>query len=655
VKYYGKGFRNRFRNNKFSDGSNRRWRADNSSECRRRQDHTFCCGIFKERGTAVVGFSKKGELLVGQAAKKQAVSNPKKTVYSIKRFMGRHYDEVTAERSQAGFVVVKGAKNDARVKIDSKEYTPQEISAMVLRKMKADAEAYLGEKITEAVITVPAYFNDSQRQATKEAGKIAGLDVLRIINEPTAASLSYGLDKGHDHKIMVFDLGGGTFDVSILELGEGVFEVKATSGDNHLGGDDWDQKIVQWLVGEIKKDQGIDLSKDHTGMQRLKDAAEKAKVELSGLTTTDISLPFITAGSDGQPIHFESNLTRAKFEAMTKDLLERAVGPTKQVLADAELQPSDIDKIILVGGSTRMPAVQDFVKDYFGKEPYKNINPDECVAMGAAIQAGVLKGDVKDVLLLDVTPLSLGIETLGGVFTQLIDRNTTIPTRKSQVFSTAGDNQTTVDIHVLQGERPMATDNHTLGRFQLMGIPSAPRGIPQIEVGFDIDANGILDVKAKDLGTGKEQTIKITATTTLSKDEVEAKVKEAEKFAAEDEQKKERAEALNQGDTLVYSAEKTLEDLKDKLTDDERKNIESGKDALAEAIKAEDVERIKSETESLQKVMNEVATKVYQEAAQQQAQEQQAGGEESEEQGSSAKKDETVVDADYEVVDEDKK
>jgi molecular chaperone DnaK len=454
---------------------------------------------------------------------------------------------------------------------------------------------------------------------------------------------------------MVFDLGGGTFDVSILELGEGVFEVKATSGDNHLGGDDWDQKIVQWLVGEIKKDQGIDLSKDPTGMQRLKDAAEKAKVELSGLTTTDISLPFITAGSDGQPIHFESNLTRAKFEAMTKDLLERAVGPTKQVLADAELQPSDIDKIILVGGSTRMPAVQDFVKDYFGKEPYKNINPDECVAMGAAIQAGVLKGDVKDVLLLDVTPLSLGIETLGGVFTQLIDRNTTIPTRKSQVFSTAGDNQTTVDIHVLQGERPMATDNHTLGRFQLMGIPSAPRGIPQIEVGFDIDANGILDVKAKDLGTGKEQTIKITATTTLSKDEVEAKVKEAEKFAAEDEQKKERAEALNQGDTLVYSAEKTLEDLKDKLTDDERKNIESGKDALAEAIKAEDVERIKSETESLQKVMNEVATKVYQEAAQQQAQEQQAGGEESEEQGSSAKKDETVVDADYEVVDEDKK
>ncbi len=604
---------------------------------------------------SVVGFSKKGELLVGQAAKKQAVSNPKKTVYSIKRFMGRHYDEVTAERSQAGFAVVKGSKNDARVKIDSKEYTPQEISAMVLRKMKADAEAYLGEKITEAVITVPAYFNDSQRQATKEAGKIAGLEVLRIINEPTAASLSYGLDKGHDHKIMVFDLGGGTFDVSILELGEGVFEVKATSGDNHLGGDDWDQKIVKWLIGEIKKEHGIDLSKDHTGMQRLKDASEKAKIELSGLTTTDISLPFITAGADGQPIHFETHLTRAKFETMTKDLLERAVGPTKQVLADAELQPSDIDKIILVGGSTRMPAVQDFVKDYFGKEPYKNINPDECVAMGAAIQAGVLKGDVKDVLLLDVTPLSLGIETLGGVFTKLIDRNTTIPTRKSQVFSTAADNQTTVDIHVLQGERPMATDNHTLGRFQLMGIPSAPRGIPQIEVGFDIDANGILDVKAKDLGTGKEQTIKITATTTLSKDEVEAKVKEAEKFAAEDEQKKERAEALNQGDTLVYSAEKTLEDLKDKLSEDERKNIESGKDALAEAIKAGDVERIKSETESLQKVMNEVATKVYQEAAQQQAQEQQTGGEESQEEGGGAQKDETVVDADYEVVDEDKK
>ncbi|RMF88912.1 MAG: molecular chaperone DnaK [Methanobacteriota archaeon] len=602
---------------------------------------------------SVVGFSKKGELLVGQAAKKQAVSNPENTVYSIKRFMGRRYDEVKTEMEQVGYKVVKGPKNDARVQIGDKQYTPQEISAMILRKMKTDAENYLGEKISEAVITVPAYFNDSQRQATKEAGKIAGLEVLRIINEPTAASLAYGLDKGHDHKILVFDLGGGTFDVSILELGEGVFEVKATSGDNHLGGDDWDQRIVNWLLDEIKKEHGVDLSKDPTALQRLKDAAEKAKIELSGLTTTDISLPFITAGPDGQPIHFETSLTRAKFEAMTKDLLERAVGPTKQVLADAELQPSDIDKVILVGGSTRMPMVQEFVKSYFGKDPYKNINPDECVALGAAVQAGVLKGDVKDVLLLDVTPLSLGIETLGGVFTKLIERNTTIPTRKSQIFSTAADNQTTVDIHVLQGERPMAADNHTLGRFQLVGIPPAPRGVPQIEVTFDIDANGILDVKAKDLGTGKEQAIKITATTTMSKEEVEEKIKEAEKYAAEDQKKKEKAETLNQADTLVYTAQKTLEDLKDKLSEDEKKRIESGKKALEEAIKSEDVEKIRSAMDALQKDMSEVATKIYQEAAKQQAEQaQEAGGGE---EASGGKKDEKVVDADYEVVDEDKK
>lgn len=599
---------------------------------------------------SVVGFSKKGELLVGQAGKKQAISNPKNTVSSIKRFMGRRYAEVKNERSQVHYEVVKGPKNDARAKIGEKEYTPQEISAMIVRKMKADAENYLGEKITEAVITVPAYFNDSQRQATKEAGKIAGLEVLRIINEPTAASLAYGLDKGHDHKILVFDLGGGTFDVSILELGEGVFEVKATSGDNHLGGDDWDKRIVDWLAEEIKKEYGVDVAKDLTAMQRLKDAAEKAKIELSGVLSTDISLPFITAGADGQPIHFETTLTRAKFEAMTNDLLERTKGPTKQVLADAELQPSDIDKIILVGGSTRMPAVQEFVKSYFGKEPYKNINPDECVALGAAIQAGVLKGEIKDVLLLDVTPLSLGIETLGGVFTKLIERNTTIPTRKSQIFSTAADNQTTVDIHVLQGERPMAADNHTLGRFQLVGIPPAPRGIPQIEVTFDIDANGILDVKAKDLGTGKEQTIKITATTTLSKEEVEEKVKEAEKFAAEDEKKKETAELLNQADTLVYTAEKTLEDLKDKLTEDEKKRITEAKERLQDAIKAEDIEKIKAEVDTLQKTMNEVATKIYQEAAQKQAEAQQEASKEKTE-----KKGEKVVDADYEVVDEDKK
>ena len=539
---------------------------------------------------SVVGFSKNGERLVGQLAKRQAVSNPDRTVSSIKRHMGTSY----------------------KVEIDSKKYSPEEISAMVLQKLKNDAEKYLGETVTQAVITVPAYFSDSQRQATKDAGKIAGLEVLRIINEPTAAALAYGIDKTDDHTVLVYDLGGGTFDVSILEMGDGVFEVLATNGDTHLGGDDFDQKIVDWLVSEFKKQEGIDLSTDKMAMQRLREAAEKAKIELSGVLTTNINLPFITAGADG-PKHLDMDLTRAKFEEMTSDLVERTMGPTRQAMADAGLSANDIQKVILVGGSSRIPAVQEAIKKFIGKEPHRGVNPDECVAIGAAIQAGVLAGEVKDVLLLDVTPLSLGIETLGGVFTKIIDRNTTIPTSKKQVFSTATDNQPSVDIHVLQGEREMAADNKTLGRFELGGIPAAPRGVPKIEVAFDIDANGIVNVSAKDLGTGKEQKITITSSGSLNKDEVERMVKEAEANAEADKKRKESVEVRNQADSLCYQAEKTCKDMEGKGKDELIAKVKAAMDTLKESMKGEDLEKIKADTEALTKPLYELSAELYKE------------------------------------------
>lgn len=573
---------------------------------------------------SVVAFSKTGERMVGQVAKRQAVANPDRTVASIKRRMGTDY----------------------KVSIDDKKYTPQEISAMILQKMKADAEAYIGEKIDKAVITVPAYFSDSQRQATKDAGKIAGLEVLRIINEPTAASLAYGLEKGEDQTILVYDLGGGTFDVSILELGDGVFEVKATSGNNKLGGDDFDERIVNWMAENFKRDQGVDLRNDRMAMQRLREAAEKAKIELSGLTSTAINLPFITA-VNGEPRHLDMTLSRAKFEELTADLVEATVGPTKRALEDAGLEPKDIDKVILVGGSIRIPAVQEMVKRVIGKEPYKGVNPDEVVAIGAAIQAGVLVGEVKDIVLLDVTPLSLGLETLGGVFTRIIDRNTTIPTSKSQIFSTAADNQTAVDIHVLQGERPMAADNVTLGQFRLDGIPPAPRGVPQIEVTFDIDANGIVHVSAKDKGTGKEQKVTITSSSGLSEDEINKMVKDAEAHAEEDKRRREEIDTINEADSMIYTVEKTLKDIGDKADKGQVEKIEKAKEELQQAVTAKNVPEIKAKKEALEKVLHELSATIYNQAAGQgQAGTDGTGAEQSPQQEG------PTVDADYKVQDD---
>ncbi len=569
---------------------------------------------------SVVAFAKNGERLVGQTAKRQAVVNSENTVYSIKRFIGRHFDEVEGERKMVSFDVIKGSAGGAQVKIPAtgREYTPQEISAMVLAKLKKDAEAYLGESVTKAVITVPAYFNDSQRQATKDAGKIAGLEVMRIINEPTAAALAYGLDKKESETILVFDLGGGTFDVSLLEVGEGVVEVKATNGDTHLGGDDWDQRIVVYIAEEYKKEHGIDLREDRQALQRLREAAEKAKVELSSVTETDINLPFITADASG-PKHLTMKLTRSKFDQLTEDLVERIKEPFKAVLKDANLKIEKIDEVVLVGGATRMPMVQDLVRELTGKEPHKGVNPDEVVAIGASIQGGVLAGEVKDVLLLDVTPLSLGVETLGGVMTTLIERNTTIPIKKAEIFSTAEDNQTAVDIHVLQGERPMAPDNMTLGRFRLEGIPPAPRGLPQVEVTFDIDANGIINVKAQDKATGKEQKVTITASTNLDKDDVERMVQESKSHAADDRKRRELADARNEGDSLAYQAEKALRDLGEKVPAKDREQIEEKIAELREVIQGEDLSEIKRLTEEVNQASHALSQQMYAQEAEPQA------------------------------------
>ena len=573
---------------------------------------------------SVVAFSKTGERMVGQVAKRQSITNPDRTISSIKREMGTNHT----------------------VEIDGKKYTPQEVSAIILQKLKADAESYLGQPVTEAVITVPAYFTDSQRQATKDAGKIAGLEVKRIINEPTAAALAYSIDKEDDQKVMVYDLGGGTFDVSIIEMGDGVQEVLATAGNNRLGGDDFDKRVMDYIVATFKAEQGIDLSNDKMAMQRVKEAAEKAKIDLSGMTTADINLPFITADSTG-PKHFETTLTRAKFNELTADLVEATMVPVRQALSDSGLDKSEINKVLMVGGSSRIPAVQEAVKNFMGKEPFKGINPDECVAIGASLQAGVLGGDVKGLLLLDVTPLSLGIETMGGVSTKVIDRNTTIPTKKSQIFSTAADGQTSVEVHVLQGEREFAKDNKTLGVFHLDGIAAAPRGVPQIEVTFDIDANGIVHVSAKDLGTGKENNITITSNTNMSKDDIDKAVKEAEAYAAEDKKRREAVDVRNNADQMIYQTEKTIAELGDKISEDEKLKVEAAKEALKEALKGEDIEAIKARQEDLQKEIYVISEKVYKAAAEAQAA---AQGE----QGAGAQPDNNVYDADFTDVDDNK-
>ena len=617
--------------------------------------------IINEEGSrltpSVVAFTKDGEILVGQVAKRQAVTNPENTIFSIKRFMGRKYDEVNEEMKMVPYKVIKASNGDARVDIMGKQHSPPEISAKILQKLKKSAESYLGTEVKDAVVTVPAYFNDSQRQATKDAGKIAGLNVLRIINEPTASALAYGLDKKKDERIAVYDFGGGTFDISILEVGDNVVEVKATNGDTHLGGDNMDQRIIDWLVAEFKKDQGIDLSKDSMALQRLKEAAEKAKIELSSTLETEVNLPFITADASG-PKHLNIKLTRAKFEQMVEDIIEKSHKPCEVALSDSKLQKSEINEAVLVGGSTRVPKVQELMKELFGKAPHKGVNPDEVVAMGAAVQAGVLAGEVTDVLLLDVTPLTLGIETLGGVRTKLIEKNTTIPTKKSEIFTTAADGQTSVEIHVLQGEREMARDNRTLGRFNLVGIPPAPRGVPQVEVAFDIDANGIVNVSAKDLGTGKEQKITITASSGFSEDEIEKMVKDAELHAEDDKKKKEEVEARNQADSLIYNTEKTLKENRDKLSDADAKAVEDALKDTKAAVESGDVNQIKEKMEILTKASHQLAEAMYKQAQTQQeqaqAQQEQAQAQQQEPtqpppgDGDQTGKDEDVVDAEFE-------